>query len=159
VIFRICEATLAGMATGKRADLELALCELNEDAVDAGLAEGAAPITIGRGPQGGPTLRSGDEELPLSRSAFTEVARAYTQAMDQLSRACAAPFGPRNLSRFDGAKARVHRAGATLVQEALAQHHPIDELISRRLFTVVYLIVTGASASQTVRHGPDFGAS
>ena len=148
VIFRIPDETLEAMTSARRQELELALLELNEDARESGLEPQEAPILIMRGPHGGLRLEHGDETLPLNRKAFDDSVTAYGHAMDRLSRACATPYGPQNLQRFDEAKSRVHRQGAVLMRDSLASLHALNDLVARRLYTVVYLVTTGSSASR-----------
>jgi hypothetical protein len=159
VIFRIANDTLEAMSATRRRELELALLELNEDARDAGLTAQDEPIVIMRGPQGGLKLTHGVESLPLNRQIFAESVDAYGSAMDRLSRACATPFGPQNLQRFDEAKSRIHGRGAALMREALVDHHELNDLVARRLYTVVYLVTTSSSASRVMRHALDPGAN
>ncbi len=159
VIFRITDDTLEAMSATRRRELELALRELNEDARDSGLVDQGSPIMIMRGPHGGLKLTHEGEALALNRKSFESSVDAYGSAMDRLSRACATPFGPQNLQRFDEAKSRIHRTGALLMREALSAHHALNDLVARRLYTVVYLVTTGSSASRVMRHSLDPGAS
>ncbi len=159
VIFRIDDETLESMAATRRRELELALLELNEDAREAGLEPDEHPVMIGRGPHGGLQLVRAGEILALNRQEFEASVAAYGSAMDRLSRACATPFGPQNLQRFDEAKSRLHRRGATMMREVLGEHLELNDLVARRLYTVVYLVTTGSSASRVMRHASDPGAS
>ena len=159
VIFRIADDTLEVMTGARRRELELALLELNEDARDSGMVAEAEPIVIMGGPRGRLKLTHRGEPLALNRKTFEDSVAAYGSAMDRLSRACATPFGPQNLQRFDEAKSQIHRAGAALMRETLAGHHALNDLVARRLYTVVYLVTTGSSASRVMRHAWDSGAS
>ena len=152
VIFRIPDETLEAMSATRRRELELALLELNEDARDAGLEPNGDAILIARGAQGGIKLTHQGTTLKLKRREFDENVKAYGDAMDRLSRACLTPYGPQNLQRFDEAKSQVHRQGAGLMCDAMAGHHSLNELVARRLYTVVYLVTTGSSASRVTRH-------
>ena len=159
VIFQVSDEVLNSMSRPRRSELELAVAELNEDTAEAGIEGGGAAIMVGRGPQGGLSLTREGIALPLNRQEFDAASSAYAAAMDRLSRACASPVGAQNLQRLDEAKGRVHKRGAALVASAVSKHVELDEPLSKRLFTVAYLIVTGASASRVIRHGLDTGAS
>jgi hypothetical protein len=159
VFFRLTQDVLASVSQSRRRDLELALVELNEDALASGLEEASEEIVLGRCPKGGFTLERGGETLALGRKAFEDLATAYAQAIDRVSRACAVPIGAQNLQRLDQAKGRVHLRGAALVREAVAPLHVLDDLVARRLFTVAFLVVRGTRASRLVRHGSDFEPS
>ena len=155
VIFEIADETLAAMSPARRRELVLALHELNEDASDSGLEVDGGPVCISRGPHGGLKLTCDGETLALNRQEFEASVAAYGSAMERLSRACATPFGPQNLQRFDEAKGRVHRRGAAMMRAILAPRFTLNELVSRRLYTVVYLVKTGSSASRVMRHTSD----
>jgi hypothetical protein len=159
VFFRLTEDVLSSVSQSRRRDLELALVELNEDALGAGLGEQSVAIVLGRGPQGGIALERDGVLLPLGRKAFEDASTAYAQAMERVSRACAVPLEAQNLQRLDEAKGRIHLRGATLVREAVAAHHTLDDLVARRLFTVAFLIVRGARASRVLGHASDLEPS
>lgn len=159
VIFRVADDARETMSATRRRELDLALLELHEDARESGLVPGGEPIEIMRALQGGLKLTRGSRTLTLNRKTFEESVEAYGSAMDRLSRACTTPFGPQNLQRFDEAKSRIHRRGADLMRDALAGHYDLNELVARRLYTVVYLVATGSSASRVIRHAFDPGAS
>ena len=159
VFFRLSEDVLASVSQSRRRDLELALVELNEDALASGLDEASEEIVLARSPQGGIRLERGGEPLALGRRAFEDAATAYAQAMDQVSRACATPRSAQNLQRLDEEKRRIHLRGAALVREAVAPHHTLDDLVARRLFTVAFLVVRSAAASRILRHASDLEVS
>ncbi|MFT7583162.1 MAG: hypothetical protein ACI9MR_004848 [Myxococcota bacterium] len=155
--FRVHETVYETATAGREREWKQALFDLNIE------VDGHPPlISVGRAADGGASFviessEGATSEVVLAHATLRRSFRDYLDIIQRLTRSDGGAFGMRDFETLDYAKKLVHDEAGDLVVTALADRCPVDHPTARRLFTLVFLIISDLPEGMIRnhrRHGP-----
>jgi hypothetical protein len=150
--FRIAEELWDGARPERTSEWQHTLMDLNMK------HDGNPPeVTVRRREDGGASLvleglQPEPLEVQLTFDMLRDHFRDYREVIARLARADLGSFGMRDWEALDMAKKGVHDEAGMRIRKALRPHLEVDLKLARRIFTLVFLVVSDIPAELVKRH-------